>query len=142
MKQLIVTDINFLRKRSEKVDKERALGIFCILEDSLDIEKGCGLSAVQIGILLKVAIIRLPNFKLNLWNPKIIEKNHPFRFMGERCLSLPGLSIDTKRYQNIIIENGDTNKYILSGLQAVAVLHEIDHLNGILILDRKWRKRK
>jgi len=142
MKQKIITDIIFLRQKSEEVDKGRAYGIFSILEDSLDLSKGVGLSAIQIGTKLKVAIIRLPNCKLNLWNPKIIEKESPFRHVEEGCLSLPGIYIDTRRYEDIIIENGDGEKYILNGLEACVAQHEIDHLNGLTILDRKWRKRK
>ena len=142
MKQKIITDITILKKKSEEVDNGRANGLFSILEDSLDTTKGCGLSAVQIGILLKVAIIRLPKCKLNLWNPKIIEKSRPFRFREEGCLSIPGIRVDTKRYLEIMAENGDGRKYYLEGLEAIAVQHEIDHMNGLTILDRKWKKRR
>ena len=137
----IITDLSILRQKSKEADKKKALKLFPILEDSLDISKGCGLSAIQIGIKEKVAIIRLPNCKLDLWNPEIIEKYEPFRFVGERCLSLPGLSIDTRRYMDIILENGDGKQYILIGIEAIAVEHEIDHINGLTILDRKWRKK-
>jgi len=142
MKQSIITDINFLRKKSEEVDKRRAYGLFSVLEDSLDLNKGCGLSAIQIGIKLRVAIIRLPSLKLNLWNSIIIEKNNPFRHQQEGCLSLPGIRVDTRRYADIEIENGDGKKYILKGIEAVVCLHEISHMNGRTILDDKWRKRK
>lgn len=142
MKQSIVTDLKFLKQKSEDVDKARALGIFCILEDSLDFSKGVGLTAIQIGIHLKVGIIRLPDCELNLWNPKIIEKSYPFRFKQEGCLSLPGLRIDTKRYDTIRLINGDGNEYILKGIEAHVAQHEIDHMNGLTILDRKWRKRR
>ena len=142
MKQKITTDITFLKKKSEEVDEARANGIFSILEDSLDTSKGCGLSAVQIEILLRVSIVRLPKCKLNLFNPKIIEKEKPFRFRGEGCLSLPGLHVDTKRYLEIMVENGNGRKYYLEGLEAIAVQHEIDHTNGLTMLDRKWKKRR
>lgn len=142
MKQKIVTDPTFLRQKSEEVDKGRAFGIFSILEDSLDLKKGCGLTAIQIGVNLQVGIIRLPTCKLNLWNPKIIDKCNPFRFKQEGCLSFPGLHVDTKRYLDVVIENGDGRKYALTGLEACVAQHEIDHMKGITFLDRKWRKRR
>ena len=142
MKQKIITNIKYLQTISDEAEKGQAMALFSVLDDSLDLTKGCGLSAIQIGFNLRVAIIRLPDFKLNLWNPKIIEKEKSFMFTGESCLSLPGLQINTKRYYNITIENGDGKKYNLKGLQAVVVQHEIDHMNGLTMLNRKWRHRK
>ncbi len=142
MKQKIITDPIILKQKSEIIDKKRASGIFSILEDSLDLKRGCGLSAIQIGIRLQVSIIRLPKCKLNLYNPKIIEKTSPFRFQKEGCLSFPGIHIDTRRYMDIVIENGDGRKYVLNGLEACVTQHEIDHMKGITFLDRKWRKRR
>ena len=142
MKQKIVTDINFLRKKSGQVSKQEAMAIFNVLEDSLEGQKGCGLSAIQIGYLMQIAIIRLPNCKLNLWNPKIIEKRVRFRFTGEGCLSIPGIYVDTTRYKEVVLENGDGRKYSLEGIEAVVVQHEVDHCNGLTMLDRKWRKRR
>ncbi len=142
MKQKIISDINFLRKRSEKTDEGTATAIFSVLEDSLEGVNGYGLCAVQIGILLRVSIIRLPKCKLNLWNPKIIEKSGRFRFTGEGCLSFPNLFIDTSRYNSIVVENGDGKKYALEGLEAVVCSHEIDHQNGRLFLDAKWKRRR
>jgi len=142
MKRPIITDLNFLRQRSERVNPKEIKPLIKDLEDSLDLSKGCGLSAIQIGIKLRVAIVRLLNFRLNLYNPQIIEKTHPFRFVGEHCLSLPNLSVDTRRYNRIVVENGDGKKYSLKGIEAIVVQHEIAHLNGRTILDDKWKKRK
>ncbi len=142
MKYPIVTDINFLRKRSEPIEKNKVSSIVKDLEDSLDIKKGYGLSAIQIGIPFRVGIVRLPKCKLNLWNPKIIEKSYRFRFQGEGCLSIPGLYIDTARYRDIVVENGDGRKYSLEGVEAIIIQHEIDHMNGRLFLDAKWRKKR
>jgi len=142
MRQPIITDLKFLRQPSKEVEEERAFALFSILEESLDIKKGIGLSAIQIGLPLRVGIIRLPNCKLDLWNPKIIEKNRRVRFAKEGCLSLPGIYVDTARYREIILENGDGKKYSLEDIEAIAVQHEVAHMNGKLILDYKWRKRR
>ena len=142
MKQKIITDPTILKQKSEIVDKGRASGIFSILDDSLDLSKGCGLTAIQIGINLQVGIIRLPRCKLNLWNPKIIEKSQPFRFKQEGCLSFPGIHVNTKRYFDVVIVNGDGRKYALTGLEAIVCQHEIAHMNGRTIFDDKWRKQR
>lgn len=144
MKCPIVTDINFLRKRSELIEKDKVSSIVKDLEDSLDLKKGVGLSAIQIGLPFRVGIVRLSKCKLDLWNPNIIEKSYRFRFQGESCLSIPGLYIDTVRYRDIVIENGDGSRYSLEGMEAIVVQHEISHFNGKLIIDKgiKWRKRR
>lgn len=142
MKRKIITDIRELKKENEEaISKEEIVSIIRDLEDSLDTSKGIGLSAIQIGIAKKVAIIRFGNTKLDLINPKIISKENRVRFPSEGCLSLPGLRIDTSRYAHIVIENNNGERYSLDGIEAIAVQHEIDHMNGKTILDRKWRRQ-
>jgi len=141
MQKKIIKDITFLRQRSKEVDKDTISNLFADLEDSLKEVDGYGLCAIQIGVPVRVSVVRLPKCKLNLWNPKIIEKSFRFRFTGEGCLSIPGLYIDTARYREIVLENGDGRQYSLEGMEAIVVQHEIDHMNGRLFLDAKWRKR-
>ena len=144
MKRKIVTDLKILNQKSELASFWEIRRIIKDLEDSLDLKKGVGLSANQIAIPVKIAIIRLSNCKIDLFNPKIIEKSKPFRFEKEGCLSIPGLLIDTKRYFNITIENGNGERYNLTGLEACVAQHEINHMDGKLIINKgiKWQKRK
>lgn len=142
MKHKIVTDIVFLRKHSEPVNEPEVTKIVKDLEDSLDSTKGYGLSAIQIGLPVRVGIVRMPKCKLDLRNPKVISKSGRFRFPGEGCLSVPGMYLDTSRYNNIVIENGDGKQYALEGIEACVVQHEIDHFDGKLFLDFKWKKRR
>ena len=143
MKKKIITDIVYLKQKSIPIDSLHLIPtIIKDLEDSLKEVKGIGLTAIQIGIPLQVAIIRIPNKEpINLYNPKIIEKSDPIKF-NERCLSVPGLDIITRRYENVFWENGDGRKYASYGIEAIVVQHEIDHINGLTILDRKWRRRR
>ena len=138
----LIRDIHFLKQKSKEVTTEEAQEIIKELETSLNLKQGIGLSAVQIGILKRVGIVRIKDFKLDLINPIILEKDQRFRVKKEGCLSLPGLYIDTARYQYVTFENGfDKKRYMAEGLQAVAIQHEIDHMNGLLMIDRRWRKR-
>lgn len=140
MKKDLVSDISKLRITSEEASKREAKKIIRDLEDTLTTQKGLGLSAVQIGIAKNVGIIRIEKTKINLINPKVIAKTGRFKYKQEGCLSFPGLRIDTVRYLNIIIDNnGKVEEY--RGLPAIAIQHELDHFQGKLIVDRKWRRK-
>ena len=142
MKKKITTNILYIKQKSKEISPKEINQIIKDLEDSLEGQKGIGLTAIQIEIPLQVAILRIPNKEpMNLYNPKIIEKQDPIKF-NERCLSIPGLAILTRRYNTIIWENGDGQRYSADGIEAICVQHEVDHCNGLTILDRKWRKRR
>jgi len=140
MKKNIVTDISFLRKKSEQATEEEAKSLIIDLQDSLDLKKGVGLSAVQIGVLKQVSIVRLPNMKIDIINPVILQKGNPFRFEGEGCLSLVGIRVDTRRYWRYSFVCKEI-LYNLEGIDAVVAQHEIDHILGLTILQRKWRAK-
>ena len=97
--------------------------------------KGVGLSAIQINIPLRVAIIRMGKKGFNLFNTEIIEKSQPFVFKNEGCLSFPGKYINTKRYNQITIRNGNGEEAKLSGDDAIVVQHEISHWEGQTMFD-------
>jgi len=141
MKKDIVTNLKSLRIKSEEVSSKEAKEIIKDLEDTLkDCPTGVGLSAIQIGIPKKVSIIRLEGLRLDLINPEIIEKDGRFKKKKEGCLSFPSLYVNTIRYNTVtIINNGKTETYY--DIIAVCLQHEIDHMRGITILDRKWGRR-
>jgi peptide deformylase len=140
MKQKIVTDMAILKQKSLPATPNEVQAILQDLNDTLDLKRGLGLSAVQIGILKNVAIIRTGNVKLDLINASILDKAEKVRIAGEGCLSLAGIRVDTMRYGRVTIENnGKIEEY--SGLLAIAIQHEIDHSRGLTILDRKWKAR-
>ena len=138
MKKDIITNLKSLRIKSEEVSSKETKKIIKDLEDTLkDCPTGVGLSAIQIGIPKKVGIIRIEGLRLDLINPEMVEKEGRFKMKKEGCLSFPGLYLDTIRHNTItIINNGKKETYY--GIIAVAINHEIDHMRGITILDRKW----
>ena len=145
MKRKIITDITYLKQKSKEATPSELQNIIKDLEDTLATLKGYGLTAIQIGMLKRIGIIRFGDKKIDLINPIIIEKNEKFRHRQEGCLSIPGLRVDTIRHADIVIENGtdtDRSRYALYGLEALVCQHEIDHFKGLTILDRKWRKRR
>ena len=141
----VITDLNYIKQKSENLTSDEIKltlpDIIKELEESLDLKRGIGLSAIQIGIKKRVAIIRIGEKKINLINPRIMDKHERFKKVGEGCLSIPGLFIDTIRYNLIVVEN-DGKNFSAEGLEAVAIQHELDHMNGVTILERKWKRRK
>lgn len=143
----IITDLVFLRQKSEPASIEDGLEIIIKLEEELkrSAERGrpgVGLAAVQIGILKRVCIIRVPFAngelcKIDLINPVIENVFDPIIFEEEGCLSIPNKTAKTKRFNEAHIKNDiEPYRFIVKGpLLSTCILHEIDHLNGVLFID-------
>jgi peptide deformylase len=99
--------------------------------------EGIGLAAPQIGIGKNVAIVRMQNISINLVNCKIAQGFDKQIFEQEGCLSFPGRYEKTLRFQEIYVVDNliDSTNFVVTGLAAVVVQHEIDHLNKILLPD-------
>jgi peptide deformylase len=153
----IVTNRIELKHQCEKIVKgEDVKGIIQALKDTLKWQPNAiGLSAPQIGIKKCVCFISIPSINKEknsieyhekvLVNPVIIEKSTPIQVKGEGCCSFPGIRVDTKRYVYCTVEYLDENLKPQIGsvqdLESFAISHECDHLNGILIFDRKWKTK-
>jgi peptide deformylase len=99
---------------------------------------GIGLAAPQVGILKRIFIADVGDGLFALANPVIVDTEGQDKLL-EGCLSLPDIGVDVSRNQAItvtgIVPEGEELKMDLSGLLARVVQHEIDHLNGVLIID-------
>lgn len=107
--------------------------------------QGVGLAAPQIGVNLQVAVIDIGEDPLVLINPKITKKWGK-ETCNEGCLSFPGLSEKVERAIGVIAEatdlDGETYEIEAEGLLARAIQHELDHLDGVLFIDRISKARK
>jgi peptide deformylase len=103
---------------------------------------GIGLAAPQIGLSRRIAIVRLPKISLNLVNAEIDKGFDPAIFEDEACLSFPGRVENTMRFQEVHVSYNsvEPHHFIATGLLAVVVQHEIDHLNSVLFFDHKVAK--
>ncbi len=100
---------------------------------------GIGLAAPQIGISKQLLVVDIGDKRLlRLINPSVL-KMEGKEGMEEGCLSVPGIYININRPQKIMIkalnENGMETRFEADGLLARAIMHEIDHLRGKLIID-------
>ncbi len=108
--------------------------------DTMSATSGAGLAAPQIGVSLRVAVIELPGEEvITLINPEIIKRQGE-RMVEEACLSVPGYQGEIKRSVTVKVKAQDREgrEIRLKGeeLLAHALEHELDHLNGILYIDR------
>lgn len=102
-----------------------------------------GLAAPQIGVASRVAVVDVsdhphakdPHGLIVLVNPKITARSEGSKVSREGCLSVPDLTANVRRPRKAVIETGSGEIEVRS-FEARCVLHEIDHLDGILFLDR------
>lgn len=144
----------FLKKRAELVkevgDKEREL-IKNMLQ-TLYAVKGVGLAAPQVGVLKRIIVVDVGKGPQVFINPEILEKKGGKEISEEGCLSVPKVFLKIKRWKEIKVkaqdENGKEFEIRATGLLSHCLQQEIDHLNGISVLDRLsfwqklWRKIK
>ena len=134
-----------LRKRSRKVDKfdKRMEQLLDDMADTMYHAEGVGLAAPQIGVLRRVVVIDCGDGLIELINPEIIETEGEVGEM-EACLSFPGQQGYVVRPQKVTLKaqdrNGDTVVYVGEDLLARAFMHETDHLDGVLYVDKMYRE--
>lgn len=109
------------------------------MRETLVKEDGVGLAAPQVGILKRVVIIDVNNMKMELINPRILD-THGEIIEREACLSCKGISGFVKRPEQVTVAAFDRygNEFIITGVDLLArcLCHELDHLDGILFIDK------
>jgi peptide deformylase len=113
------------------------------LEDTMDAFGHCvGLAATQLGEMLRIVVVDVSghrkaassNGRLVLVNPRIVAAEGA-EVGREGCLSIPDLTANVRRATRIEVEAGD-RRIVSEGFEARCLQHEIDHLDGLLFLDR------
>ena len=145
-----------IKEYGDPILREKALLVEEITPDILNLIKdmaetmyadsGVGLAAPQVGVSKRIITIDEDEEKLLvLLNPEII-KSEGEAVEEEGCLSVPGVYSEVKRSLKVAVkalnENGDTIEITKEGLTARALQHEIDHLNGILFIDKIGRMER
>ena len=109
---------------------------------------GVGLAAPQLGISQRLLVYRVgPDAPLiALANPRLEWASSDEETFEEGCLSIPGISVDVERPVHVRVvaldEEGEERLVEASGLEARVIQHEMDHLDGVLILDRTSRDER
>ncbi len=102
---------------------------------------GLGLAATQVGILRRVFVFQREEEEIvALVNPSLVERSDEAEVDTEGCLSMQGVTVPVERATHVKLQgrtpNGEELRFELDELEARVVQHELDHLEGVLILDR------
>jgi len=136
-----------LRKKCREV-KTFDGRIKCLFSEMLSLMRitdGVGLAANQVGLDLRLVVVELNSKVFKLVNPRITKKKGSLRFL-EGCLSFPGLELEIKRSEKVWLsaqdEEGKEINLEAKGPLAVIFQHELDHIDGIVFIDRAsfWQK--
>lgn len=129
-----------LREKSKRVEdigpKEQK--IFSIMAETMYKARGIGLAAPQIGIDQQMIVADIGDKLIKLANPIIVVREGE-SFLEEGCLSIPEVTVGIKRAKKILVkgwnEKGKEVEMEVENLLARVILHEVDHLLGVLIID-------
>lgn len=133
----------FLRRRADEVaqvdDEVRAF--IQDLFDTMRAGKGVGLAANQVGAARRICVVETDEeHSYALVNPAVVERDTAIIKEEEGCLSIPDIYAEVERNARVVVEaldaNGVKQRIEGTGLLARALQHEVDHLDGILFLDR------
>jgi peptide deformylase len=145
-----------LRERARELTREelQAPTTQRLIDDMIETKRdyaGAGLAANQVGLPVRVAVIEVegdnprypykPPFPLTvIVNPSLAALDEDTVLINEGCLSVPDLRGDVTRHVNVRVQSldrhGEPQEHVVHGLTAGTFQHEIDHLDGILFLDR------
>ena len=130
-----------LRKKSRVVETidDRIAQLLDDMNETMVEAEGVGLAAPQVGILKRIVIIDVGDGPIEMINPEILEYDGE-QFGDEGCLSVPGKFGKVRRpnWVRVKFQNRDGEHVELEGeeLFARAVFHELDHLEGVLFIDK------
>src|SRR3954468_2883999 len=150
--------MSFIRRYGDPVLKSRATTVDrfddslrtqvarmgSIMNDAL----GVGLAAPQVGLSQRLLVYRVGHDAplIALVNPELEWTSDDEEVSEEGCLSIPGVGVDVDRPVHVRVravdEFGDDRLVEASGLEARVIQHEMDHLDGVLILDRTTREQR
>jgi peptide deformylase len=140
-----------LRKKSDEVSVDRVNTpemklLIDELKETMSKENGVGIAAPQIGVHDRVIIAETDGVPTAYINPVITERSFRMVDSEEGCLSVPGCWGIVKRHRSVSVkatlENGEPIALKAQGLLSIIFQHEIDHLDGILFIDRAEKVKK
>ncbi len=140
--QIVEIGADVLRDKAKMVS-EITPNIEKLLEnmaDTMYAAEGVGLAAPQIGISKRVVVVNVGEGLVELINPAVVEQSEDQDVETEGCLSIPGVTGDVVRAARVRVQGlnrqGETVDIQAEGLFARALQHEIDHLDGVLFVDK------
>lgn len=161
LRPIVLLGDPILRRAADEVTSfgEELQRLVADLYETMYEAEGIGLAAPQVGVGQRVCVVDVgdegADGRVAIVNPRIVEESRRREKKSEGCLSIPGLEEMVERPRAVVVEGQDIDGEPIDlhaeGIFARALQHEIDHLNGVLFLDRlsplkrrlllaKWRK--
>ena len=140
-KIVLLGEDDALRKHSRRVEKfdKRLRTLLTDMAETMVDADGVGLAAPQVGVLKRCVVIDTGDGLIELVNPEIIATEGSV-VGAEGCLSIPGRRCTVERPEKVTViaqnRNGESIRLEAEGVLAVAICHEVDHLDGILYIDK------
>jgi peptide deformylase len=141
--KIILGENPLLRKKSQKVEDLKSNEITILIKQmvkTMRLNNGAGLSAIQVGLPLRLFVVEVDYNLYIMLNPVIKNLSKDKVKMEEGCLSFPGIFRPIERSKKVTVtyfeQSGEKKKLKAKGILARAIQHEHDHLEGILFLDR------
>jgi len=141
LRNIRVLGDDILRKKSRKVEviDDRIITLLDDMEETMRSRDGVGLAAPQVGVLRRVVIVDVGDGLFEFINPEIIEQSGA-NTMVEGCLSVPDNIGDVTRPTKVVVRafnrKGEEFELEAHDYFAKAICHEIDHLDGIIFVDK------
>lgn len=139
----VITEPNeILRKRSKEVTdfSARLCELLDDMAETMNVYGGVGIAAVQVGVLWRACLVDTDDGICELINPVILASKKP-KHSDEGCLSVPNEHRSILRPQEVTVKaqgrSGKCFERMFFGREAVCACHEIDHLDGILFIDKR-----
>lgn len=140
-KIVLLGEDDVLRKHSRRVEKfdKRLRTLLTDMAETMVDADGVGLAAPQVGVLKRCVVIDTGEGLIELVNPEIVSMEGSV-IGAEGCLSIPGRRCTVERPEKVTVvaqnRNSESIRLEAEGLLAVAICHEVDHLDGILYIDK------
>ena len=127
----------------DEINNETTLNLISDLKETMEEENGVGIAAPQIGTQKQIIIIETESGPKAFFNPKVIKHSLRKVESEEGCLSVPGVFGIVRRYRSVTVQAYDEEAQEVTievkGFPAIVFQHEIDHLSGILFIDKVVR---
>lgn len=132
--------------KTSELEEKKISELFLSMAKTLKTADGLGIAAPQIGKNIRLVVINTKEGPVCLINPKLSKKSWAKEWGEEGCLSVPGTYGEVKRHKKLecdyINEKGEKKKILAQGMLARLIQHEVDHLDGILFIDKAKKLKK
>ena len=140
--ELLQEDDILLRRKAKRVDKidDTVRNIAANMIRTMIENNGIGLAANQVGILKQIIVVLVNNEPKVMINPEILDFSREYCVMNEGCLSFPQQFYDIQRPEKVKVKYRQLSGHLkvewYGGIEARCVLHEIDHIKGIVFTEK------